>query len=89
MNRTPVKSSYLAAIGYDAAAQTLDVEFKTGRVYRYQEFTPEMWAELQASESVGRYINATCRTLTFTRVDEPPKEETNGTLPGMHDDRKP
>lgn len=33
MVRTPVASSALASVGYDPSTQTLEVEFRSGRVY--------------------------------------------------------
>lgn len=35
MNRTPVISSQIAAIGWDEATKTMEVEFKGGSVYQY------------------------------------------------------
>ncbi len=35
MNRTPVTSSSIASIGYDRDNNTLEVEFRNGRCYRY------------------------------------------------------
>lgn len=86
MERTPVKSGYIAAIGYDPATQTLEVEFKTGRLYRYFEFSPEKFAEMQAAESIGKYFNANCRALPFQAIANPEEEGASGSLlPKMHD----
>jgi hypothetical protein len=35
MTRTPVISSQIASVGYDAASKKLHVEFKGGSVYEY------------------------------------------------------
>jgi hypothetical protein len=35
MERTPVTSTDLRAIGYDADTQTLEIEFNSGGVYQY------------------------------------------------------
>ncbi len=56
MNRTPVKSSQLASIGHDPETNKLEVEFKTGGVYEYDNFTAEDFAALQGAESVGSYF---------------------------------
>lgn len=37
MKRTPVASSSLRSLGYDAAQQVLEVEFASGALYRYEQ----------------------------------------------------
>jgi hypothetical protein len=52
-----VKSSQIAAIGYDEATQTLAVRYlHGGRLYHYGEVTPQVYAELMAAKSVGHYV---------------------------------
>jgi len=77
---TPVKSSQIAAIGYDANSQTLAIRFKVkgdapGPVYRYANFTAEDWAEFQAAESVGshfyRHIKPRADRFPYTRIPAP------------------
>lgn len=56
-----VESSNIAAIGYDADSKTLQVDFKTGKRYQYQNVPPETFAEFQAADSVGKYFAANIR----------------------------
>lgn len=61
MERQPVVSSQISAVGYDAETQVLEVEFKNAggkpnSVYQYANFPPEKWAEFQKAESVGSYF---------------------------------
>jgi len=49
----PVRSSNIAAIGYDAGTQQLVVEFKGGSRYAYRGVPPETAAHLAAAPSVG------------------------------------
>lgn len=58
---TPVESSNIAAIGYDAASKTLQVDFKTGKRYQYQNVPPELLTEFQQADSVGQYFAANIR----------------------------
>lgn len=58
MDRTPVSSSNVASIGYDVAAQVLEVEFKTGAVYAYDQVPAEIHADLMAAASVGQVLNS-------------------------------
>ncbi len=64
-------SSNVAAIGYDAASQTLQVNFHNGGRYQYENVSPEKWAGLNQAESKGKYLfaqikadpNCSCRKL--------------------------
>lgn len=54
---SPVDSSKLAAVGYDAGSKTLAVTFKTGNaVYHYPGVTPEQYAAFIGADSVGRHF---------------------------------
>lgn len=57
MERSPVKSSFLAAIGYNAETQTLEVEFKSGRIYQYLQVWPETYRKLMEGESIGTFYS--------------------------------
>lgn len=54
-------SSNVAALGYDAATKTLQVDFKGGRKYHYQNVPAELFAGLLQSDSKGKYLNAQIR----------------------------
>ncbi len=57
MQREPVTSSNLRSVGYDPASQTLEVEFlKSGAVYQYSGVPEDIYRELMAAESHGRYF---------------------------------
>ncbi len=85
MNRIPVKSSFIATIGYDQAAKTLEVELKNGNVYQYLEFPPEEFSALRAAKSLGAHFNIVKRGFPSRRALEleEPKETTDGVLPNL------
>lgn len=56
ITRTPVTSSDLAEVGYDAKTQTLEVLFHRGGVYRYFAVPPAVYEELMSAPSIGRYF---------------------------------
>jgi len=56
-----VTSSVIASVGYDSAARTMDVEFRTGRLYRFFGITPDDHNALISAESIGRHFNAKIR----------------------------
>ena len=58
MDRIPVSSSNVAAVGYDESSSTLEVEFKSGSVYQYFGVPAQHFGFLSGgSISVGRYLN--------------------------------
>lgn len=56
LERKPVRSSDLATVGYDARAEVLDVEFRSGGIYRYHDVPRNIFAELMAADSKGRFF---------------------------------
>jgi KTSC domain len=65
MNRTPVSSSNLRAIGYDPATQTLEVEFLTGAVYSYAGVPASVHAGLMSASSHGSYFDANIKKAGY------------------------
>lgn len=57
MNRTPVSSSNLAAVGYDAERQILEVEFLNGSIYQYLNVPLHIYEQLMNASSHGEYFN--------------------------------
>ena len=53
-----VKSSNIAAIGYDQDTESLYVEFKSGRTYKYDKVPFWHYTELMDADSVGKFLNA-------------------------------
>ena len=57
MERQSVNSSNIASIGYDANSQTLEVEFKSGRIYQYYNVPLSEYNGLMNASSHGQYLN--------------------------------
>ena len=55
-DRTAVVSSLLSSMGYSIEA-TLDLEFRSGAIYRYFAVPQAVFQELIAAESKGAYFN--------------------------------
>jgi hypothetical protein len=62
MNLTPVKSSNLAAIGYNPKSKTLEVEFIGGAHWRYFDVPASVWDGLRSAKSHGVYFHREIRT---------------------------
>jgi hypothetical protein len=70
VNRIPVVSSTIAAVGYDDASGTLEIEFTNGRIYHYFD-TPQHVYETTVSGTVsaGQYFNDNIRGVyRYARV---------------------
>jgi hypothetical protein len=61
MRREPVSSSSIAAIGYDARTEALEVEFVNGRLYRYRSVEAQVHEDFRAATSKGTFFNAHIR----------------------------
>ena len=53
---TPVHSSSIAAVGYAAAHELLEIEFHSGAVYRYFNVPPAAYRDLVEAQSIGRHF---------------------------------
>lgn len=68
MRRTPVDSSAVASVGYDARRRVLEVEYQGGGTYAYLGVPPRRYAALLAASSKGAFVNARVKgRYPFTR----------------------
>lgn len=56
MKHTPVRSSNLASVGYDAATNTLEIKFCSGGVYQYATVPESVYSALMEADSLGKYF---------------------------------
>jgi hypothetical protein len=61
MNRTAVESTTLAALAYDEAREILQLEFRSGALYRYCGVPAPVYEALLSAPSKGRYFNRSIR----------------------------
>ena len=65
-----VQSSVLAHAAYDDALAILEVEFRSGIVYRYFHVPQQIYQDLLQAHSKGAYFNRRVRTVfRHARVD--------------------
>jgi len=57
MDRTPVRSSNIRAVGYDLASRTLEVEFQSRGVYQYSSVPENVYQGLMRAASKGSYFH--------------------------------
>jgi hypothetical protein len=53
----PACSTMAAQVGYDEDREILQIEFNSGAVYQYSEVEPELWEDLQTTDSIGSFYN--------------------------------
>lgn len=61
MMREDVVSSELRSIGYDEQSLILEVEFQSGGIYQYFGVPRQLYLNLMAAESKGRFFNKSIR----------------------------
>ena len=59
--RVAVQSSVIATIAYDGVRRALDIEFRSGAVWRYFDVLPEIHRAFLDADSKGRFYNANIR----------------------------
>ena len=73
MQRLPVESSDLVAIGYDPKTRILEIEFKEGRLYQYLEVEPAVYERFMRTDSYGEYFYAHInKHYRYKRVGDAP-----------------
>jgi hypothetical protein len=74
MTHQPVRSSSIAAVGYDAFTATLEIRFHSGRHYRFFLVPPHCYRDLLAADSKGRFFLRNIRPAGFPyeRLDTSP-----------------
>jgi len=58
MKRRPVNSSMMVSVGYDATHSILEIEFRSGHVYRYFAVPRSVFQGLLNAASIGRFFHA-------------------------------
>ena len=61
IERQPVQSTVLASVGYHPAKRLLEIEFRSGAIYRYLGVPEEIHRRLLAAESKGHFFGTAIR----------------------------
>jgi len=61
MDRLPVQSSNIRAVGYDPDVQSMEVEFHDGSVYLYEGISENVYEGLMSAQSVGKHFRDNIR----------------------------
>ena len=69
MEREPVQSSAFRSVGYDPTTQTLELEFRDGRLYQFFGVPEEVYREFREAPSLGGYFQRRIRMgYPFSKV---------------------
>ncbi|MEM7152650.1 MAG: KTSC domain-containing protein [Myxococcota bacterium] len=70
MDRTEVESGALRSVGYDAESETLEVEFRSGKIYRYRGVPSSTHEWLMRAPAKGTFFNTKIEGhYEFERID--------------------
>ena len=71
MNRVPLISSTLSWVAYSPGPALLEVEFRSGEIYRYFDVPQRTYHQLVQAESKGAYLNLNIRkSFSFKRITQ-------------------
>jgi hypothetical protein len=65
MKRTPLASSCLSSVGYDARRRVLELEFTHGHIYRYFDVPAAIYRGLLKASSHGAYYQSAIRDRDY------------------------
>lgn len=71
MNRAPVNSSILTSVGYNANKRILEIEFRSGGIYKYHNIPESVYQGLMKADSFYQYFerNIKMADYVFKRVN--------------------
>jgi hypothetical protein len=61
IKRNPVQSTALASVGYSKRLRALEIEFRSGAIYRYLNVTPALYHHLMSAPSKARFYDENIR----------------------------
>ena len=62
VTRMPVKDKTIESVGYDPTRNILEVEFKAGGVYQYNEVAPKIYDDLMKAGSKTAFFDERIRS---------------------------
>lgn len=72
----PVKSSQIAAVGYDADKEVLAIRFNGGlKVYHYEGVSQKDFDKFNGAESIGKHFHAHIRGKFKHTLQPEPKQD--------------
>lgn len=88
MQRKAVKSSNIKSIGYSGLRRKLEVEFKSGDIYRYRAVPRHVFHDFASAESKGKFLNEKIKYL-YPYRKHMSKDGENVHMNWKHLERKP
>jgi hypothetical protein len=79
--RQPVQSSNLKSVGHDPRSNQLEVEFHSGKVFRYSDVNVDEYAAMLGAQSIGSHFSQLIKPTKAAQAvftDPLTGENTNG-----------
>jgi hypothetical protein len=67
MNREPVNSSNIASVGHDPHTNVMEIEFRSGKVFQYDDVNPDEHAAMLRAPSIGSHFANILRPFKNSR----------------------
>ncbi len=70
--RAAVESSSIASVGYKRTSKLLEIEFRSGAIYRYREVPKSVFTAFRAARSKGHFFSTQVRgKYAFDKLQGP------------------
>lgn len=89
MEREEIDSRAIRSIGYDPSSETLEIEFRTGRVYTYEHVPPSVHDWLRKIRNKGGFVTRVLEPKYHgreVRAEAPPELDLEAALRASLDD---
>lgn len=63
MERQPIESSSMVDAGFDADSGVLEITFRSGKRYRYENVPAEVFDKLMSADSAGKFFASAIRPM--------------------------
>ena len=67
IERKAVEGSNIVSVGFCPDRKCVDVEYKSGGVYRYRDCDQTLFDDLMKAKSVGKFVHANLKSKKFTK----------------------
>ena len=76
MERQPLKSRSVTSAGYDSVSRELEIEFATGRIYRFKDVPPGVFEWLLRTGNKGSYVSRMINDhYDYREITPPPADQ--------------
>lgn len=68
IERNPVESSNIASVGFCPDRKCIEICFKNGSVYEYEDCDQKLYDDLMSAESKGKFVHTRLKSHKFKKL---------------------